>query len=85
MRRKPFDICVLGSEDAASLREALSMFGGAFGEAATYTTHQPDAFIFTDSSAAMASLPWAPQTKRVGAACRFRPNQPTFLSDGAPG
>ena len=33
---------VLGSDDVASMRAMLSMFGTAFGETATYTGQQPD-------------------------------------------
>jgi aminoglycoside 3-N-acetyltransferase I len=40
--KKPFDVRVLGAEDTASMRAMLSMFGKAFGEAATYTAQQPD-------------------------------------------
>ena len=36
------DVRVLGSEDTASLRAMLAMFGRAFGEVATYTSRQPD-------------------------------------------
>ncbi len=45
--KKPFDVRVLGAGDVASLREMLSMFGRAFGEAATYTTLQPDDLYFS--------------------------------------
>ncbi len=40
--KKTFEVCVLGTEDVTTLREMLSMFGRAFGEAATYTERQPD-------------------------------------------
>lgn len=40
--KKPFDVRVLGTGDIASLREMLSVFGRAFGEAPTYIAHQPD-------------------------------------------
>ncbi|MES2162937.1 MAG: AAC(3)-I family aminoglycoside N-acetyltransferase [Pseudomonadota bacterium] len=36
------EIRTLGHADAAALRGMLAMFGEAFGEAATYTAHQPD-------------------------------------------
>lgn len=37
-----FGIRALGSEDAATLRAMLSMFGRAFGDPETYTASQPD-------------------------------------------
>jgi aminoglycoside 3-N-acetyltransferase I len=40
--KTPFDVHVLGAEDAASLRAMLSMFGRAFDEVGTYTARQPD-------------------------------------------
>jgi ribosomal protein S18 acetylase RimI-like enzyme len=38
----PFEVRVLGSDDAAALRALLAVFGAAFDDVATYTARQPD-------------------------------------------
>jgi len=40
--KKTFEVRSLAAEEITQLREMLSMFGRAFGEAATYTERQPD-------------------------------------------
>lgn len=57
----PFEVRVLASGDAASLRAMLAMFGAAFGEVATYTAHQPDdtyleALLARDTFVAIAAF-----------------------------
>jgi len=43
---EPFQVTVLTSEDALTLREMLILFGKAFGEVETYTAKQPvDAYL----------------------------------------
>jgi len=56
-----FDIHRLGSEDTASLRAVLSMFGKAFNEVATYTARQPDdeylsRLLSSDTFVALAAI-----------------------------
>jgi len=40
--KDPFEVRVLGSGDAATLRAMLAVFGTAFDDVATYTARQPD-------------------------------------------
>jgi len=61
MTKNTFDVGVLRSGDTPTLRAMLSMFGRAFGEAATYTARQPDdeylgRLLSTDTFIALAAV-----------------------------
>jgi len=57
----PFEVRVLGSDDAAALRALLTVFGAAFDDVATYTARQPDdayleALLARDTFVAIAAF-----------------------------